>query len=188
MKTLRIHNLVALFVGAVVLVFQVSPARAGGDLEAEETNQERRMNVTFTKWLLSRGLNPGFMTGFTGRDVEGTFVGETFVNVTSTNPDMTKLSSLEVIYEVQARNPERSFTALIRGGASLGRAQLDGRIVTGWRIGAPVHVEWVRYPSPSRVCPPPPADGAGPYCFVGTITIEPVAPIGDPRAPEGQEP
>jgi hypothetical protein len=168
MKTLRIASRVALFVSAVVLVGQVSAVRASGD----EGNPQGKVDVTFTKWVLTLGPNPGFFEGFTGGDVEGDFVGETFVNVARTNPAIPSLSNLEVIYGVQAANPDHSFYALIRGGAALGRAQLDGRILAGWRIGDEVHVEWVRFPSPGVNCPSPP-EFAGPFCFVGTITIEP---------------
>jgi hypothetical protein len=168
MKTLRIASRVALFVSAMALILQVSAVWAGGD----EGDPQGRVQVTFTKWVLVLGPNPGFMTGFTGGDVEGAFVGETFVNVARTNPAIPMLSNLEVVYGVQAVNPDRSFTALIRGGSSLGKAQLDGRILAGWRIGDEVHAEWVRFPSPSVDCPSPP-EFAGPFCFVGTITIEP---------------
>jgi hypothetical protein len=81
------------------------------------------------------------------------------------------VTRLEVVYEVHADNQSRSFTALLRGGASLGKAQLDGRVLTGWRIGSEVHVEWDRLQGPVN-CPSPPS-GAGPFCFVGTISIEP---------------
>ena len=168
MKTLGIRSRVALFVSAIVLVLQISPARAGED----EGGPQGKVEVTFTKWVLTLGPNPGFMQGFTGGDVPGAFVGETFVNVARTNPAIPSLSTLEVIYGVQAEDPELSFTALIRGGAALGKAQLDGRILAGWRIGDAVHVEWVRFPSPSADCPSPPVN-AGAFCFVGTITIEP---------------
>ncbi|HEY2945723.1 MAG TPA: hypothetical protein VGN09_25050 [Vicinamibacteria bacterium] len=167
MEKLRLTSRVALFVSAMVFSFQISPARAA------EGDQGGRVEVTFTKWVLN-GLGsptPLLMRGVTGGEIEGVFIGETFVNVAKTNPDLPALSNLEVIYGVQADDPERSFTALIRGGAALGKAQLDGRILAGWRIGALVHVEWVRFPSTSADCPsPPPFAGAG--CFVGTMTIE----------------
>ena len=178
MKTNGVRSRVAWLVSAIVLVLQISPARAGGDDGKGGDRHHRRVEVTFTKWVLTLGPNPGFFKGFTGGDVDGVFVGETFVNMARANPDIPSLSNLEVIYGVQADDPNRSFTALIRGGASQGKAQLDGRILAGWRIGAQVHVEWVRFPSPSVDCPSPP-DFAGAFCFVGTITIERA-----PRAPE----
>ena len=147
-------------------------------MERGGTDDHKRVEVTFTKWVLSLGPNPTFFKGVAGGDVEGAFVGERLVSVARTNPAIPSLSNLEVIYGVQADDPDRSFTALVRGGASLGKAQFDGRILNGWRIGAQVHVEWVQFPSPSVDCPSPP-DFAGPSCFVGTITIERA-----PRAPE----
>ena len=125
------------------------------------------------------------MTGFTGGDLKGTFVGESFVNVARTNPDIQSLNNLEVIYAVQADDARYSFTALIRGGSALGKAQLDGRIVAGWRTGAQVHVEWVRLPSPSADCQWPPAE-AGAFCFVGKIRVE-RAPPGDPQPGDDKE-
>jgi hypothetical protein len=170
MKMLPVRSRIVVLVGAMVLAFQLAPAQADADREKSE-DHDRRVLVTFTKWLLALGPNPGYMQGVTGGHVEGVFFGETFVNVARANPAIPGLSTLEVIYSVQANDPDRSFTALIRGGAALGKAQLDGRILAGWRIGAPVHVEWVRFPSPSADCPAPPVN-AGAFCFVGTITID----------------
>jgi hypothetical protein len=108
------------------------------------------------------------MAGSTGGDIEGDFLGEIFENVASKRvPSL--LSRLEVVYEVQADNPNRSFTALIQGGAFQGKALLDGVIVGGWRKGAHIHADWIATPQAS--CPAAPA-GAGPFCFVGTMTIE----------------
>jgi hypothetical protein len=153
-------------VGAVVLGLQTPRAGAAG-LDAAAPNG--RVEITFTKWL--RASNNLFMHGVTGGDVEGVFTGEAFVNVLRANTALPAVSNLEVIYGVQATDPEQSFTALLRGGAALGRAQLDGRILAGWRIGSEVHVEWARFASPSENCPTPPADSL-PFCFVGTITIQ----------------
>ncbi len=165
MKTLRIPSRVALFVSAIVLVVLVSAVGADGG-----GNHHGQVEVTFTKWVLILGPNPTFMVGFTGGDVEGDFVGETLVQAASTNPAFPTLTRLEVVYGVQADDPNHTFTALIRGGSSQGKAQFDGRIRSGWRTGDKVYVEWVRFPSPSVDCPSPPAN-AGPFCFVGTITI-----------------
>lgn len=159
--------------GAAVFVFAVAFATHAAHARAAEGDQGGRVEVTFTKWVLNGPGSPTplLMRGVTGGEIEGVFIGEVFVNAPKTNPDLPVMSNLEVIYGVQADDPERSFTALVRGGAALGKAQLDGRILAGWRIGALVHVEWTRFPSPSEDCPsPPPFAGAG--CFVGTITIE----------------
>jgi hypothetical protein len=173
MQPFRNPGRVALFVGAVVLSLQTSPIRAGGGHGHGGDNRHGRVEVTFTKWVLGLGPNPTFMLGITGGDAEGTFVGELFpfTQAVSANPSLLQpVSRNEVIYEVQANDPSRSFTALLRGGSALGHAQLDGRVLAGWRIGSEVHVEWDRLTGPVN-CPSPPA-GAGPNCFVGTITIE----------------
>ena len=57
------------------------------------------------------------------------------------------------MYEVNAENKERSFTALIRGGqnaAGLGR--LDGVVMAGWRSGALVQVVFQRYLASDARC------------------------------------
>jgi hypothetical protein len=164
----RIQRSVALSVCAVALVVQVVAVRADGG------GRHGRVSVTFTKWVIGGGP---FMLGVTGGDIEGVFAGEVFANVASQRVP-SRVNRLEVIYEVQADDASHSFTALIRGGQGKpnavppgSRAFLDGRVVLGWRTGAPVHAEWVAKPSPSVDCPAPPA-GAGPVCFVGTITVE----------------
>lgn len=82
------------------------------------------------------------------------------------SPDVStagKIVFLEAIYAVQSG--KRSFTALIRGGQDneTNRAILDGVILSGWRTGAPVHVEFDVIGS----CAGKPQ---GP-CFKGTISI-----------------
>ena len=169
MEKLRILSRVALFVSAMALVLQISPVGADGGGK----HHGRRAEVTFTVWVLNGGP---FKAGFTGGDIEGALVGEIFENVPSRRVPSTT-SRIEVIYEVQAG--DRSFTALLQGGHNkpggvvLGsNALLDGFILTGWRTGAQVHLEWVAMASPSVDCGYPAPAGAGPFCFVGTMTIE----------------
>ena len=171
MKTLGIPSRIALFVSAILLVLQISPARAGSD--QEEPGPQGRVDLTFTVWVVNGGP---FKVGFTGGDIEGDLVGEIFENVPSKRvPSLA--SRLEVIYEVQAG--EQSFTALLQGGQSkpagvpLGStARLDGFILAGWRTGSLVHVEWVAMSSPSADCGYAAPAGAGPFCFVGTMTVD----------------
>ena len=161
MKTIGVGSSVGLFVSAVVLAVQISPARAGGEDGTGNTHHSR-VEVTFTKWITAFPL----MAGFTGGDVAGDFVGEVLDRKVSANLLVTRLVA---IYEVQAGN--HSFTALIQGGqnnpggiALGGKALLDGFILTGWRTGARVHVEYVVMEN----CDGAPAG----RCFEGTITIE----------------
>ena len=135
-----------------MLFLQVSPAVASGPVA-----------VSFTKWFTAFPL----MTGFTGGDVPGVFSGEVLQRQVSQN---CHISRLEAMYEVQDGDPvqdgDRSFTALIRGGASFatGAAQMDGRILAAWRKGAQVHVEFTSMTN---------CEGAPPgACFVGTIYVE----------------
>ena len=64
------------------------------------------------------------------------------------------------------KSGDQSFTALIRGGTSgvTGAAVLDGVVLTGWRTGADVHVE---FQTTSNCAGAPDAR----TCFQGTIRI-----------------
>jgi len=112
------------------------------------------------------------MTGVAGGAIgEGTFSGEVIAindygnNCANPTPGCLTfpVSLLEAIYDIHAG--ERSFTALIRGGASdrTGQGTLNGAIIDGWKAGASVQVEFQSLSS---------CDGnpAGP-CFQGTIRI-----------------
>jgi hypothetical protein len=180
MKTFHSRNFLALLV-IVVFVLQVSPALAGSAPDpqaavapgshfpglpvpatAEGKNDDhRRVEVTFTKWITTFPL----LEGVAGGAVTGVFAGEVLNATTTTNPSITSIIGLEAVYEVQAGR--RSFTALIRGGQnnSKGTAVLDGTILSGWRTGARVHVEFDVISSCA-------GNPAGP-CFQGTIRILP---------------
>ena len=141
---------------------------ARGQQRSSQKNHRGPVEVTFTKWLTT-SVEPYLLKGVAGGDVAGDFAGEVLQLQVSTNPDLTQLLRLEAIYEVHADNPGYSFTALIRGGQTAvgGVGLLDGVIMSGWRTGAQVHVEFQRISSCA-------GNPAGP-CFEGTIRIE-----GDP--------
>ena len=170
MKTIGVGSRVALFVSAIALVVQISPARAGGGDGAEGTNHQRRVEITFTKWTTTATPTGALMAGFTGGDVAGDFAGEILARQESVDKRVVRL---EAVYEVQAG--DRSFIALIRGGigetksgetaAFSGAGLLDGVVLSGWRTGAQVHVAFQTMYN----CSPVPNTGK---CFEGTITIE----------------
>jgi hypothetical protein len=172
MKTIGVGSRVALFVSAIALVVQISPARAGGDDGAEGTNHRRRVEITFTKWITTATPTGALMAGFTGGDVAGDFTGEMLARQETVDHRVIRL---EAVYEVQAG--DRSFIALIRGGigetrsdepASLsGAGLLDGVVLSGWRTGAQVHVAF----QTNYGCDGAPAPSTR-KCFEGTITIE----------------
>jgi len=183
MKTIRVQTRGASLVIAAVLLVSISPVLAGtpkeeqgsrvpgmpaASSEAAQKNHRGPVEVTFTKWLTT-SVEPYLLKGVTGGDVDGDFAGEVLQLQVSTNPDLTQLLRLEAIYEVHADNPGHSFTALIRGGqtAVSGVGLLDGVIMSGWRTGAHVHVEFQRISGCA-------GNPAGP-CFRGSIRIE-----GDP--------
>lgn len=161
MTTIRLQSRVASVVGAIVLLLPMSPAIAQG-----HRDNNRPVEVTFTKWVPASPL----MVGFTGGAAPGIFVGEILQRQVSTNPNLNGIVRLEAIYEVQAGR--RSFTALIRGGtnAVTGAALLDGVILAGWRTGAQVAVEFQTTPAP---CEGAPSELAALTCFQGTIHVGP---------------
>jgi len=167
MQMRRIPGRVVLFAGTLILLGAIG-VRADRD-----GDHHRRVEVTFTKWVLNGGAGP-LMLGVTGGDAEGVFAGEVLGNVRSARVPSV-VNRLEVIYEVQAG--DRSFTALLYGGQYKaggvplgGVAHFSGIVLGGWRAGSPVRAEWVAMQGPVS-CPAPP-EGAGALCFVGTITIE----------------
>jgi hypothetical protein len=72
---------------------------------------------------------------------------------------------LEAIYEVQVG--EHSFIAVIQGGSTSSGGQLEGVIVSGWRIGAHVRVAF----DALSTCTDRDGVAHGP-CFDGAIRVE----------------
>jgi len=169
MRTKRIHNPLAGFCCAIALLIQISPAFAQG--QRNNDNKEGPIDVTFTKWAAPPPANPptpffGIFEGFFNDGLVGSFVAEVLWRQASVNGHVV---GLEALYEVV--DGDRSFSALIRGGQNAaGFAILDGVILAGWRIGAPVHVEFQRY----LAVPMVPSCAGAPVnknCFVGTIHV-----------------
>jgi len=169
MKTLRIPSRVALFVGAIVLVLQISPALAGARAEAEGDNYGGPVEITFTKWITTAPPCPCLMAGFTGGDVPGVFSGEVLQRQVSLNNHVIRLDAMYEVQDEDQSDGDQSFTALIRGGQSplaggTGVGLLDGVIQAGWRTGTRVHVE---YQAMTACAGAPPGT-----CFQGTIQVE----------------
>ena len=169
MRTSRTHNHVAAFSCAIALLLQISPALAQDQRDAGHGN--RPVEISFTKWGAPAPAVPpipffGLFEGFFDDGLVGSFVAEVLWRQASVNGHV---AGLEALYEVV--DGDRSFSALIRGGSNAaGLGLLDGVILAGWRIGAPVHVEFQRYlavPGASS------CDGAplNKTCFVGTIRV-----------------
>jgi hypothetical protein len=188
MRIIAVQSRVSVFLIAVVLLLQLSPALATGQPDAPQAtiqgNQPIGVDVTFTKWVTEPVFVPdnfgitegrGLMEGFTGGDIPGTFVGEVLQGQRSANPALkTGINKLEAIYEVHDLNGNHVFTALVRGGTNraTGAALLDGVILAGWRTGARVHVEFQTYaPPPSGPGCPDTRAPADRNCLLGTINI-----------------
>ncbi len=155
----RLH--VAAFSIAIALLFQFAPIVAAG-----QGDPNRPVEATFTKWVTTSPL----MEGFWGGDPANKYVGEVLERQVSVNPALNPIIRLEAIYQFHLG--DQFLTALIRGGtnAVTGKARLDGVVLAGWRIGAPVHVEFDTIPGVAGVvgCAGAPA---GKTCFVGTIQV-----------------
>jgi hypothetical protein len=167
MSTTQTRRRVTSLVGAIVMLLSAPLANA-----QEPGDRNQPIDVTFTKWVTTFPL----MEGFWGDDLSNTFVGEIFQRQVSQRqanncylpaPNCGRIIRLEALYEVY--NGDRSFTALIRGGTSgdTGAALLDGTILFGWRVGAPVHVEFQTIPGTTGCVGAP----LGLTCFQGTIHI-----------------
>jgi hypothetical protein len=89
----------------LALLVQISPA-----LAEDHRNNNRPVDVAFTKWVTTSPL----MEGFWGGDLANKYVGEILQRQVSVNPALNGIVRLEAIYEIQ--NGDRSFTALIRAG------------------------------------------------------------------------
>lgn len=85
----------------------IAPLLADGQSRKSRDNDNRGIEVTFTKWITTFPA----MEGFVGGDANGDFVGEVFQATTSANRRITRL---EAMYEVRAG--ARSFTAVGHGG------------------------------------------------------------------------
>lgn len=166
MITTLTRRRLASLVGAIVML-PVSLAMAHGN-----GDRNRTVEIPFTKWITTFPL----MEGFWGDDLGNKWVGEVFERQVSQRqadncflpaPNCGRIVRLEAFYEVQ--NGDRSFTALIRGGTSgdTGAAVLDGTVLFGWRVGAPVHVEFQTIPGTTGCVGAP----LGANCFQGTIRV-----------------
>ena len=167
MSTTRTRRLVISLVGAILMLLPVSLATA-----QDQGDPNRPVEVAFTKWVTTSPL----MEGYWGDDLANKFVGEVFQRQVSQRqadtcflpaPNCGRIIRLEALYEFH--NGDRSFAALIRGGTSgdSGAALLDGTILFGWRVGAPVHVEFQTVPGTTGCVGAP----LGATCFQGTIHI-----------------
>jgi hypothetical protein len=128
--------------------------------------------VSFTKWFTPDGFP--WMAGVVSGDLgNGTFAGEVIaftdyaMNCSTPTPGCITfpIGRLDAIYQVQLG--DRSFTALVRGGASdqTGIGTLNGAILDGWSTSASVHVSFKTISNCN-------GNPGGP-CFRGTIRIQP---------------
>jgi hypothetical protein len=163
----RTHVRLAVFAGAIALLLQIAPVRAG-----DERDRNNPVDVTFTKWSVTAPALPapqppfGLLEGFANDGPVGSYVGEVLWRQASLNGHVVGLTAM---YEVV--DGDRSFTALIRGGQNqAGAAHFDGVILAGWRAGARVQVVYQRYLANPTM---PSCNGApvNKTCFEGTIHV-----------------
>lgn len=190
MTILRVRRHALTCAAVVTLLLPMSAAIAADQSETDHGNSpgNRLVTIPFTKWRVNIPADPSQppfdFDGVADGVVPDTFVAEVLQRQSATFAKFrNKLTRLEAIYEVRteacAAAPEvcgqdgdRSFTALLRGGqdaAASGR--LDGVVLAGWRIGAPVHAVFERHVPASSfevACTGAPA---GTTCFEGTLQI-----------------
>ena len=188
MRNIGVQSRVSAFLIAVVLLLQLSPALAASQADGQQATSQEPVEVTFTKWRTavlpppSAAATRSLFAGNAGGDLgEGDFVGEVLNRQARTPCDAfvppcttgvtpptisDSIASLQAIYEVRA--VEHSFIALIQGGSNTAGGQLEGVIVSGWRLGAHVRVAFDTLSS----CTDRDGVAHGP-CFDGTIRVGP---------------
>ena len=142
-----------------------SPSAVAGVGAQTQARGGDPVEVTFTKFV------PVFpaLVGVTGGEVPGTFSGA----VLSRDPfDNGTIVQLEARYEVTAADPAHSFVAVIEGKQNnqTQHAVLNGTVISGWLVGAQVHVTYdIIVPATGTSCVP--AAPVNSRCFQGTIRI-----------------
>src|SRR5688572_20967270 len=112
-----------------------APSIAGAGGAQTQAKGGANVEVAFTKW--STGF-PAF-AGVSGGDVPGTFAA----TVLSREPfDNGIVVKLEAQYRVTGADPAHSFVAHIEGTSNTQtlKAVLNGTVISGWNVGAQVHV------------------------------------------------
>jgi hypothetical protein len=144
-----------------------SPSGVAGGSAQTQASRPAPVEVTFTKWVT---VFPAFV-GVAGGDVPGTFAA----TVLSREPfDNGTIVQLEAEYRVTAADPAHSFIARIEGTQNnpTQQAVLNGTVISGWLVGAQVHVTFdIVVPAPGTRCVP--AAPVNSRCFQGTIRIMP---------------
>jgi hypothetical protein len=145
-----------------------SPSGVAGVAAAQtQANGGSPVEVTFTKWVTAFPA----MAGVTGGDVPGTFTGA----VLSRDPfDNGTIVRLEARYEVTGANPAHSFVAQIQGTQNnqTRQAVLNGTVISGWLVGARVHVTFdIIAPAAGISCVP--TAPVNRTCFQGAIRLMP---------------
>lgn len=145
-----------------------SPSGVGGVAGTQtQATGGASVEVTFTKWITA---SPA-MAGVTGGDVPGTFAGAVLSREPFDNGIVVKL---EAQYRVTGADPAHSFVAHIEGTSNTQtlKAVLNGTVISGWNVGAQVHVTFdVIDPAPGTRCVP--AAPVNSRCFQGTIRVMP---------------
>jgi hypothetical protein len=142
-------------------VSPIAPSSLAGvaGTQAQANGGAANVEVTFTKWV-----EPSFPTfaGVAGGDVPGTFAATVLSRTAFDNGNIVQL---EARYEVIGDDAGHSFVALIEGTQNnqTQKAVLNGTIVEGWLVGAPVHVSF----DVIRPCP----EFGKSVCFTGVVRV-----------------
>jgi len=154
MKTIRPPIVrIASIVGAIMLLFQISPAQAEDTLHG-------RVEVIFLKWVVGAGpLMAGVVSGDVGG---GTFSGE-ILGASQTGNILT----IDALYHVNGGAHQFTAHNHISQDNATGIAEITGSVIDGPLRGARVRGEYqVIHP-----CGITNAADSGDLCFQGTLTI-----------------
>ena len=153
MRAIRPLSRVASIVSVIVLLLQISPARA-------EDTFHGRVEVIFLKWVVGAGpLMAGVVSGDVGG---GTFAGEILGASQKAN-----ILTIDALYHINGGAHQFTAHNHIRQDNATGIAAISGVVTDGPLQGARVQGEYqVIHP-----CGITNAADSGDLCFQGTLTI-----------------
>jgi hypothetical protein len=163
MKTIRNRTLFASFVIAILLLINISPARAGGQHEtsAGKGKLHSRVEVIFTKWVTNFPNMAGLVSGDAGG---GTFAGEVL------NYDHTAaVDKIEALYHINGRAYHFTAHNFVTQDNLKGTAVIEGIVLDGPLKGERVRGEY-QVISPCGVINAQ-NGSSGDVCFQGTLSI-----------------
>ena len=165
MKTIPNRKLFASFVIAILLLLNISPALAGGQLATSggKGKYHGRVEVIFTKWVTNFPNMAGVVSGDAGA---GLFVGEILDIKPTTNGDV-----IDALYHINGGVFQFTAHNYVTEDFRTGTAMIRGVVTDGPMKGAQVRGQFQQI-SPCGIFNAQKGDG-GDVCLQGTLTIGP---------------